>query len=60
MPFILLHMLPAPPTLEVSQPETSREVSDEQSENMASIPVTFEVSKLETSRAVRDEQSENM
>ena len=49
-------MLERPKTLETSQPERSRVVSDEQPENMEERSLTEEVSQPERSRAVSDEQ----
>ena len=46
--------------LEVSQPETSREASEEQPENMPPMLVTDEASQPETSREASDEQPRNM
>ena len=43
-------------TLEVSQPETSRDASDEQPKNMLSMFVALEVSQPETSREASLEQ----
>ena len=43
-------------TLEVSQPETSRDASEEHSENMWSMSATLEVSQPETSRDASDGQ----
>ena len=43
-------------TLEVSQPERSREDRDEQPKNMEDMSVTLEVSQPERSREDRDEQ----
>ena len=45
-----------PVTREVSQPERSREESEEQSENMHSMYVTREVSQPERSREESEEQ----
>ena len=47
-------------TLEVSQPEASRDASDEQPENMKYMFVTLEVSQPEASRDASEEQPENM
>ena len=43
-------------TADVSKLETSREINDEQPENIEPMLVTLDVSKLETSREVNDEQ----
>ena len=45
-----------PVTLEVSQPETSREASLEQPENIIHMFVTLEMSQPEASREASDEQ----
>ena len=53
-------MLPMSVAFEVSHRDTSRDVSDEQPENMEYMYVAFEVSHRDTSREVSDEQPENM
>ena len=44
----------------MSQPERSREASEEQPENMFAIMVTREVSQPERSREASEEQPENI
>ena len=49
-----------PVTRDVSNPDTSRCVSDEHPENIELMAVALDVSKLETSRLVSEEQPSNM
>ena len=53
-------MSPMSVTDEVSQPERSRDVREEQPENALSMSVTFEVSQPERLRDVREVQPENI